>query len=147
MKNKPDGLQLFIIITTALNGLAAYNTLEEKTLDLLTELKGMGNNIDEGLERCMNNAGLYEKLLKKVPQNIEKLEVLAYFEAGDYETALMNAHTIKGVAGNLSLTPLFSAYSDIVNLLRDKKPEEAKKTLIDILPLQEQILSCIKKYS
>ncbi len=115
-------------------------------MDLLTELKGMGTNIDEGLERCMNNVGLYEKLLKKVPQNMEKLEVLPYFESGDYETALMNAHTIKGVAGNLSLTPLFSAYSDIVNLLRADKPDEAKKILVGILPLQGQIVDCIKKY-
>ena len=118
----------------------------KKELDLLTELKGMGTNIDEGLERCMNNVGLYEKLLKKVPQNIEKLEVLPYLESGDYETALMNAHTIKGVAGNLSLTPLFSAYSDIVNLLRADKPDEAKKILVGILPLQGQIVDCIKKY-
>lgn len=115
-------------------------------MDLLTELKGMGTNIDEGLERCMNNVGLYEKLLKKVPQNIEKLEVLSYFGSGDYETTLMNAHTIKGVAGNLSLTPLFSAYSDIVNLLRANKPDEAKKILVGILPLQGQIVDCIKKY-
>ena len=118
----------------------------KKELDLLTELKGMGTNIDEGIERCMNNVGLYEKLLKKVPQNMEKLEVLSYFESGDYETALMNAHTIKGVSGNLSLTPLFSAYSDIVNLLRADKPDEAKKILVGILPLQGQIVDCIKKY-
>ena len=118
----------------------------KKELDLLTELKGMGTNIDEGIERCMNNVGLYEKLLKKVPQNMEKLEVLSYFESGDYETALMNAHTIKGVAGNLSLTPLFSAYSDIVNLLRADMPDEAKKILVGILPLQGQIVDCIKKY-
>lgn len=116
-------------------------------MDLLTELKSLGTNIDEGLGRCMNNEALYEKLIKKVPQNFENLEVLPFFEAGDYETALVNAHTLKGVSGNLSLTPLFSAYSDIVNLLRENKPEEARKILVDILPVQNQILSCIKKYS
>ena len=95
----------------------------------------------------MNNEALFERLLKKVPENIEKLEVLSFIEAGDYATALSNAHTIKGVTGNLSLTPLFTAYSDIVALLRADKPDEAKQTLVEILPLQEEIVSCIKKYS
>lgn len=115
-------------------------------MDLLTELKELGANTEEGLARCMNKTELYEKLLKKMPANIAQLEVLSFFECGDNETALKNAHTIKGIAGNLSITPLFSAYTEIVNLLRADKPEQAKEMLISILPTQEKILSCINRY-
>lgn len=116
-------------------------------MDLLTELKALGADVDDGLARCMNNKSLFERLLKKVPDNIEKLEVLSFIDAGDYATAFSNAHTIKGVAGNLSLTPLFTAYSEIVALLRADKPDEARQMLVEILPVQEEIISCIKKYS
>lgn len=116
-------------------------------MNLISELKELGANTDEGLERCMNKPEFYERLLKKVPDNFEKLEVQNFLEAGDFQTATTNAHTLKGVAGNLSLTPLFTAYTEIVNLLRADKPDEAVKVLADILPVQEQFLSCIKRYS
>lgn len=42
-------------------------------MDLITELKKLGANTENALERCLNKPELYEKLLKKVPPNIEKL--------------------------------------------------------------------------
>ncbi|MGN1422094.1 MAG: Hpt domain-containing protein [Oscillospiraceae bacterium] len=115
-------------------------------MDLITELKEMGANTDEGIERCMNKPELYERLLKKAPANIEKLEVLSLLDAGNIQTALSNAHTIKGVVGNLSLTPLYTAYVEIVNLLRADKPAEAREVLVGILPAQERMIACIKRY-
>jgi hypothetical protein len=44
------------------------------------------------------------------------------------------------------LTPLYEAYTEIVDLLRAGKPEEARKILKDILPVQEQILNTINQY-
>lgn len=116
-------------------------------MDLLTELKELGVKTDEALVRFMNNAALYERMLLKFPPNIEKLEVLSYIDSGDYDTAVTNAHTIKGVVGNLSLTPLYTAYTEIVNLLRAGNPEGARQMLVETLPIQEQIVSCIKKYA
>lgn len=42
-------------------------------MELITELKKLGANTENALERCLNKPELYEKLLKKVPPNIEKL--------------------------------------------------------------------------
>ena len=81
-----------------------------------------------------------------MPANLEKLEVLNFLDAGDNAAALTNAHTIKGIAGNLSLTPMFGAYAEIVDLLRADKPGEAHRVLIGILPLQEKLIDCIKRY-
>ena len=113
-------------------------------MDLITELKKLGANTEDALERCLNKPELYEKLLKKVPANVEKLEVQRFFDEGDYQTALANAHTIKGIAGNLSLTPLYTAYTEIVDLLRADKPQEAQRVLSEILPVQKKIIACIK---
>ena len=60
----------------------------------------------EGVKRVMNNAKLYVKLLTKFKDT--KLDVLeAALLAGELEKAQAEAHTIKGVAANLSLTELF----------------------------------------
>lgn len=113
---------------------------------LLDELKDLKVNTDEALNRFMNNSSLYERMLLKFPPNLEKLEVLSFIEAGDVKTATENAHTLKGIAGNLSLTPLYTAYTEIVNLLRADKPDEAKAILVETLPIQAEINACIKKY-
>ena len=115
-------------------------------MDILEELKNFEVNIDEAMERFMNNKDLYKRMLLKLTPNIEKYPVMSFIEAGDYETALANAHTLKGVTGNLSLAPLFKGYTDIVALFRANKPEDAKKVLVDLLPVQEQIVAVIEKY-
>lgn len=112
-------------------------------MDILEEPKELGVDIEDGLNRFMKNEGLYKRMLAKLPSNIEKLEILPFIEAGDNQTALSNAHTLKGVTGNLSLTPLFKAYTDIVALFRADKPEEAKALLLETIPVQDKIVACI----
>lgn len=46
----------------------------------------------------------------------------------DLETAFKEAHSLKGVAGNLLLTPLFNVLVEMVEPLREKKD-------MDYLPL------------
>lgn len=115
-------------------------------MSMLNDLKALGANTDEGLKRFMNNAAFYEKMLKKFVPNVKELEVMTFLESGDLEKAVTNAHTLKGVTGNLSLTPLFEAYDEIVTLLRADKPEEAKQKMLETLPVQESILQCIAQY-
>lgn len=114
-------------------------------MSLIDELEALGVNTQEGLGRMMNKAALYEKLLGKYPAAARSSEVMPFFEAQDHEGALAAAHTLKGVTGNLSLTPLYKGYTDIVSLLRENKPEEARKILEEILPIEAEIISCIEK--
>lgn len=115
-------------------------------MTLLEELAENGSDISDGLNRLMNNEQIYTKLLKKLPESIEKQEILPFIESGDIPTAIQNAHTIKGVTGNLSVTPLYTAYTEIVNLLRADKVDDAKKLYEETIPVQEKILNIIKKY-
>jgi hypothetical protein len=113
-------------------------------MSLINSLKELGADTDDGLKRFMNNSSLYEKMLGKLPKHVRELEVMPYFESHDYQKALENAHTLKGVMGNLSITPLYVAYTDIVALLRKDDPDSAKHILADVLPTQERIISCIE---
>jgi HPt (histidine-containing phosphotransfer) domain-containing protein len=71
-------------------------------------IAGVYVNVEEGMKRVMNNAKLYVKLLVKFRAGTNLDKLLEGLEAQDYEQAQVEAHTIKGVAGNLSLSELFS---------------------------------------
>lgn len=114
-------------------------------MDLINELEALGVNTQEALRRFSGNSALYVKMLGKLTAAINDMEVMPCIEKEDYEAAVTNAHTLKGVTGNLSLTPLYNAYTDITNLLRGEKYDEAKAALENILPIQDDILACIEK--
>ena len=63
-------------------------------------------DFDDGVKRVMNNAKLYVRLLGKFRNETKLDELESALGAGDYEKAQGQAHTIKGVAANLSLTEL-----------------------------------------
>ena len=117
---------------------------EEESLSMLESLKLLQVDVQDGLNRFASNEKLYEKMLRKFPEAAESMEVMPFLESGDYETAVHNAHTLKGVTGNLSLTPLYGAYTDIVFELRKSNPKKAQELLADILPLQRKIIGCIR---
>jgi hypothetical protein len=112
-------------------------------MSFVDELSDLGVDTEAALKRFMNNLGLYERMLKKFTVTAPGLEVLSYIDAGDIETAIANSHTLKGITGNLSLTPLYEAYTDIVALLRSGDVEKARSIQADILPVQEKIIQCI----
>ena len=43
------------------------------------------------------------------------------------------------------MTPIFTAYSEMLGLLRGGQPEEAREILRKVLPAQNAIVACIEK--
>ena len=99
----------------------------------IDSLREFGADVEDGLKRCMNNEAFYLKLVARVPgdANFDKLRDAT--AAGDLDAAFVAAHTIKGIAGNLSLTPIAKPVIEITELLRDRKNT-------DYAPLTEQVL-------
>lgn len=116
-------------------------------MDLISELEALGVDTQDALKRFSGNGDLYKRMIGKFPASAESLEVMSFMKEGDYATAVSNAHTLKGVTGNLSITPLYTAYTEIVNSLRANEPDKAIQTLENILPVQEKIVNCIKENS
>jgi HPt (histidine-containing phosphotransfer) domain-containing protein len=77
-------------------------------------------NEEEGKKRVMNNGKLYAKLLTKFKTGTNLDELTAFVEAEDWEKAQGAAHTIKGVAANLSLTELFNQSLDVETRIKGK---------------------------
>ena len=84
-------------------------------------LKKFGANTDDGLSRCMGNEAFYFKLIGKVieDKNFQALEEAV--AAKDMEKAFEAAHSLKGVLGNLALTPIYEPVYEITELLRERR--------------------------
>ena len=85
----------------------------------------MGDNVvyvdfAEGIKRIMNNAKLYIKLLTKFKNDTKLDDLEGAIAEGDMEKAHAAAHTIKGVAANLSLTELFKQSLELETQIKAK---------------------------
>ena len=114
-------------------------------MDLINELKNLGADMDSALERFMGNSQLLEMMLKKFPDSIEQNSGIEQ-DIASLSNAISKSHTLKGNAGNLSVTPLYKSYTEITDFLRQGKIPEAKAKLQEILPVQNKIVETIKKY-
>lgn len=115
-------------------------------MGMLDELKIWGVDIEDASSRCLNNVALLERMLKKLPSSVKSIEVLPLIEANDIAQAIVNAHTLKGVMGNLSVTSLYNLYTNIVNLLRENKIDEAIVLQKEAIVKQEDLFAIISKY-
>lgn len=98
------------------------------------KLAAYGADTKTGLERCMGQEAFYIRLTGMILQeaNFDNLEQA--IAAGNLEDAFSAAHALKGVTGNLALTPLYDPIQEITELLR-------AKTDMDYTALLEQIRS------
>ena len=87
----------------------------------IDKLREYGANVEEGLARCINNEDFYIKMINIAiaDPNFEKLE--SSLDSDDLDTAFEAAHALKGMLGNLSLTPIYDPVYEITELLRGRK--------------------------
>jgi HPt (histidine-containing phosphotransfer) domain-containing protein len=76
-------------------------------------------NFDEGIKRVMNNTRLYTRLLGKFKADTSLTDLAAHLSAGDLEKAQVSAHTLKGLAANLSLAELFERTRDLETQIKE----------------------------
>ena len=100
----------------------------------IEKLEQYGANTAEGLTRCAGMEAFYIKLVNMSLNegNFDKLETA--IKNNDLDTAFEAAHALKGVLGNLSLTPMFDICSEMTELLRDR-------TEMDYTPMLNELLT------
>jgi HPt (histidine-containing phosphotransfer) domain-containing protein len=82
-------------------------------------------NAEEGMKRVMNNSKLYTKLLGKFKADTNLNDLINFVGAQDWEKAQGAAHTVKGIAANLSLTELFKQSLDVETQIKGKSLDPA----------------------
>lgn len=106
-------------------------------------LKQFGADVDDGLSRCMGNEAFYFKLIGKVVEdkNFQALEDAV--AAKDLDKAFDAAHSLKGVLGNLALTPVYEPVFEITELLRERKDIDYSEYLKTISEKRSELASLI----
>lgn len=109
---------------------------------MLEKLKELGVDVDGVLVTLNGKQALYEKLILKFYDLVQKSNLTE--EVGDdiYE----RVHALKGAAANLGITPLFNEYVKILGLIRENRMDLVPDAIKDMLPIQEQIMNCIEEY-
>lgn len=107
----------------------------------LEQLRNFGCNVDEGLQRCMNNESFYLMLVNKFLTTTDLTKLNDAISSNDLETAFKEAHSLKGVCGNLSITPLYNAVAELVEFLRIKKEMDYNPLLQKINNLFNELKS------
>ena len=100
----------------------------------LESLRAWGADTAAGMNRCMNNETFYLKMIEKAMQDPSYDSLKQAVESGDLSHAFEIAHALKGVTGNLALTPLDTPVREITELLRSR-------TETDYTPFLEEIIT------
>lgn len=115
-------------------------------MNFLAELENLGVDVKEGLDRVMGDESLYEMMFGMFVTTLEANPIREEeFDAEPLDELIGKVHTLKGTTGNLSITPLFVRYERTLTLLRENQPAKAKAAFQELLPVQNEILDCIRR--
>ena len=109
------------------------------------ELISAGADYAGGLELCMNNEEFYFKMIRKGLVNERFDSLKKNLDDKNLDAAFEDAHALKGVAGNLHLTPLYKAVEQIVEPLRARDSGADYETMYSEISQQLQVFRDIAK--
>lgn len=106
-------------------------------------LRAYGANIDEGLARCLNNEAFYLRLVGMGAADKNFALLNDAMVRGDKKAAFEAAHALKGVLGNLALTPVLTPVQEITELLRREADADYAPLLAQINEQHKALLDLI----
>lgn len=115
------------------------------TTDLASKLAPYGIDYADAIDRFDGNAALYKRLAVKYLSDTRYAGLAAALEVDDFDEAYRQAHTLKGVAGNLSLAEVYRAAAFISDALKNGEPELAKSRLPQLEQAHRQALEALEK--
>ena len=105
----------------------------------------IGGDYDRALQMLMNDVFI-TKLLKKFAEGNYYDELRKAREDNDVPHTFAITHTLKGVAGNLSLSPIYEKASAICEATRNKKDGvDVSKEMDDLIETTSAIIKKIEE--
>lgn len=114
------------------------------TSDQIEKLEGLGVNLDETLERFVDNEALYFKCLNKLSDDLNYAKMLDGIDKGDSSVAFDGAHALKGVSANLGLNNLYEDMKIITEVFRAGSLDFDKDNFESIKKNYDLAISTIK---
>lgn len=97
-----------------------------------------GADYNNTAQRFMFNWTFYLKILDMLFDGNYIQDLNRCVDNGDSKSAFDVSHTLKGVAGNLGLTPLYNATCQLVDYLRNGGDINQSQELLDVIAQQYQ---------
>ena len=104
------------------------------------KLTKAGVDVNQGLKRLDNNKEFYEELLVKFCEDTHFEKMVSAMNAGEVQEAFQCAHAVKGAAGNLSMTRL---YTELVPLVKKKKKNDLPQARQQLPAAQEAYTAAV----
>lgn len=93
----------------------------------VTQLHHKGANTTEALARFMGNEELFLSFVSRLPEKLKFDQIRHGLEVEDEDEFYMGVHNLKGMAGNLSLEPIYDCAQAILVEFRVSKFQNRKK--------------------
>lgn len=114
------------------------------TIEQKDKLIALGVNLEETLERFVDNENLYFRCLNKLLEDKNYNDMMAAIDTGDASTAFDAAHALKGVSANLGLNILYEEMKVITEVFRAGSLDYDADNLKRINDAYIQVIETIK---
>ena len=112
---------------------------------VLQELGARGCDTPQALHRMLDDEAFYLAMLEEVLSEPSFEALGEELAAGDAAAAFDSAHTLKGVLGNLGLTPLCDTVNRIVEPLRTGSTVGVEKDYASLLAQRGRLAELLHK--
>ncbi|MEG0330221.1 MAG: Hpt domain-containing protein [Longicatena sp.] len=92
--------------------------------ELLLKLKAYGADVDGAMERFLEDIELYQSCFNTYLEDEAFVKLGEALNKQEYDRAFEYAHTLKGITGNMGLTPLYQVICSMVEDLRIHKNDQ-----------------------
>lgn len=107
----------------------------------IEKLQEYGVNTKEGLARCMNNANFFMRMIGMGLKNDSFEKLGKALADNNLDEAFEQAHALKGVVGNLALTPIYNPLAEMTEMLRAKKDVDYLAMYAPIKELRDKMVA------
>ena len=105
----------------------------------IEKLRAYGANVDDGLGRCMKNESFYLRLVNMALDDGGFARLRDSLAANDLDGAFEAAHALKGILGNLALTPIYAPTVELTDKLRSRAPGDYSELLRTVLEQRDKL--------
>lgn len=98
-----------------------------KQQELFAQMDRLGLHVQEALDRFMGNEPLFLSFVRQLPEKLAFTRIRESLEREDEESFYMDVHSLKGLAGNLSIGPINDCAQAILAEFRTSKFKNKKK--------------------
>lgn len=113
---------------------------------LLDQLSKWGCDVPGAMERFLDDEDLYLSCLDIFAEDENFAKLRQSLDSKNYTDAFDSAHTLKGVSGNLGLSPLYQAVVEIVEPLRSKDYSNLEAQYSKVINKYDEFMNILNTY-